>query len=549
MIRTPFRNTDGHNFFEKSASPSMLILSVHREHDASISIVDNGQLLACIEEQKDNGERYASLTASLSQRIIPLLPRSPDVIARGGWFGRDGGYYSHSELVAHSERSSGAAVPARAFRTSHLRAHIFCSYGLSPFQQGQPCYVLVWEGSIGAFYEIDSECRIRHLRTILREPGHRYAFLYELGHKLFPPTSRGQSFGVAGKLMALASTSALAPSQESRVLVDRILDNFDSRSSSKEDFGNCPFLNIGCEEPAFRELAFHFSNALFDYFYTSVRELTTRKQPLLICGGCGLNCGWNSKWHDSGLFSDVFIPPCVDDSGISVGVAVDAQRHFTGKAKLSWQVYAGEEFVNDADLSTEFHNEPLNAGRVAQLLCDGAVLAWVQGRYELGPRALGNRSLLAAPFQPSARDRLNQIKRRENYRPVAPICREEDAARWFSPCRPSPYMLFFQVVTDARLGAIAHVDGSARIQTVTARQNPVMYELLTSFERLTGVGVLCNTSLNFSGRGFINRMSDLRNFVLEKGIDGAVVGNSLYTPRALRIGSTLASELRRDSYE
>ena len=172
----------------------------------------------------------------------------------------------------------------------------------------------------------------------------------------------------------------------------------------------------------------------------------------------------------------------------------------------------------------------LDYRQLAAFLLDGHVIGWVQGRYEMGPRALGNRSLLASPFPAAMRDRLNSIKQRESYRPVAPVCLEEDVGRDFDWVGPSPHMLYFQRVRSPTLQAITHVDGTARVQTVNQNQNPRLHRLLTEFRELSGHGVLCNTSLNFKGRGFINRMSDLIRFQKAADIDGMVVGDKTYIP-------------------
>jgi hydroxymethyl cephem carbamoyltransferase len=177
-----------------------------------------------------------------------------------------------------------------------------------------------------------------------------------------------------------------------------------------------------------------------------------------------------------------------------------------------------------------FSAQPLDFGLVADYLLQGKVLAWVQGRCEIGPRALGNRSLLAAPFSAALRERLNAIKRREAFRPIAPICLASEFEAQFGGSGESPYMLYFQKVKSPEsLAAVTHVDGSARAQTVAKSQNPEVYALLTAFKEKTGYGVLCNTSLNFLGRGFINRMSDLVRYSRAVGLDGFVVGDTLYS--------------------
>lgn len=149
----------------------------------------------------------------------------------------------------------------------------------------------------------------------------------------------------------------------------------------------------------------------------------------------------------------------------------------------------------------------------------------------MGPRALGNRSLLAAPFNSHTRDRLNQIKQRETFRSIAPICLEDDFERHFGHGAPSPHMLYFQHVRTPELQAIIHVDGSARAQSVNDRENPAICSLLREFKTQTGFAVLCNTSLNFKGLGFINRLSHLFSFARDRGVDCLVVGSRFWSRR------------------
>ena len=155
----------------------------------------------------------------------------------------------------------------------------------------------------------------------------------------------------------------------------------------------------------------------------------------------------------------------------------------------------------------------------------------MQGRWEIGPRALGNRSLVAEPYSAATQARLNDIKEREDYRPIAPCCREEDLAEAFVEDFPDPYMLYFRRVRSPRLRAVTHVDGSARAQSVTAASNTRLYRPLDAFATETGLGVLCNTSLNLSRRGFINRMSDLIRYCHDRGIGDMVVGDQWYESR------------------
>ena len=223
------------------------------------------------------------------------------------------------------------------------------------------------------------------------------------------------------------------------------------------------------------------------------------------------------------------MPPCPNDSGSAIGTAIDAATAFTGDPYIDWSVYCGLEFVSDAVPDpSRWHRRPLHNADLAARLRLGAVVAWVQGRWEIGPRALGNRSLLAEPFQASTRDRLNEIKQREGYRPIAPVARVEDLSSVFVDDFEDPFMLYFRLIKDSRLQAVTHVDGSARAQTVTSESNRPLHDLLTAFASHAGVGVLCNTSLNFNGHGFINRMSHLTEYCESRGITDMVVGNAWY---------------------
>lgn len=157
-------------------------------------------------------------------------------------------------------------------------------------------------------------------------------------------------------------------------------------------------------------------------------------------------------------------------------------------------------------------------------------MAWVSGRCEIGPRALGHRSLLASAFIHSSSVRLNGIKQRESFRPVAPACLEADLGELFDESFSDPYMLRFRrALRPAQIPAAVHQDGSARVQTVSEISCPALYPLLMAVRNRHGVGIVCNTSLNFNGRGFINRTSDLLRFCREAGLRNAVVGPCHYS--------------------
>lgn len=516
----------------------MDILSYKPGHDGQVAYIRDKELVFSIEAEKDNWPRYAAIAPSHFVKTLKYIDKIPDVVALSGlvkdsWALSDpieGGYIGEGLDTVVTRSQNFLGKPVDFFSSSHERSHLLCSYGLSPFPQGQPCYALVWEGFIGAFYHIDERVNITKIGDVVEGPGGKYQFLYALADETFPDSARLR-FEDAGKLMALVSYGKPGtPDPEAQELIDWILSqSVMYLATAKKDLRHSKYYNIGVQSAEFKQFARWFSDALFQRFFDFAKEHIDQKLPLLISGGCGLNCDWNSMWKQSGLFTDTFVPPCTNDSGSAIGTAIDAQLYYTGDAKVSWDAYAGEEFeVDDVDL-TGVKVRPLDLSEVAQFLRDGNIIAWIQGRYEIGPRALGNRSIIAMPFTQAIHTRVNSIKQREGFRPIAPICLEEDIDRYFENHGPSPHMLYFQKVRTQDLPAITHVDGSARLQSVNAEQNPKMHALLTQFKALTGAGVLCNTSLNFKGMGFINRLSDLVPYCRQHGMDGFVVGDTFYT--------------------
>ncbi|MEV4415903.1 carbamoyltransferase C-terminal domain-containing protein [Catellatospora sp. NPDC049609] len=507
-------------------------------HDGTIALLTDGVLAYSLEAEKDSFDRYADVTPSLLLEAAASTDQLPDVVCVSGWvkgfhsadrrlgagyFGWDG---SHTQV----QRSRFFGHDVQVFSSTHERSHLLSAYGMSPYPQGEPCYALVWEGNIGSFYEISPDLTVTRVAEVMEDPGNKYQYIFALADPSAPSANGGFRFSNAGKFMALAGyADGSGLDDAGRELIEWVLSRRSILlTSPKEELADSPFHDIGVESQALKNLAAHHSAAIFDRFFAVATRMLTKGYPLLIAGGCGLNCDWNTRWRECGLFDDVFVPPCPNDTGSAIGTAVDAQRHFTGSAKITWSVYAGQDFDEDAVVPGTFTELPLNADTLAELLADDRIIAVGQGRAEIGPRALGNRSLLAAPFRQETRDRLNKIKFREGYRPVAPVCREEDVSRYFDWTGPSPYMLYFQQVTDSRLGAVTHADGTARVQTVRRDDNPLLYDTLGAFARRTGVGVLCNTSLNFPGKGFVNRTSDLVELAVDRGLDGFVVGERLF---------------------
>jgi carbamoyltransferase len=260
---------------------------------------------------------------------------------------------------------------------------------------------------------------------------------------------------------------------------------------------------------------------------------------LVLAGGVALNCVMNARLRDQGPFSNVWVQPAAGDSGTSLGAAlwIDAQERQGQPRRWSMDhVFLGpsygddeiEDFLRQARLP--YRRSSDIAADAAALLAQGKVIGWFQGRMEYGPRSLGARSILASPVEASMQSRLNQIKDREDFRPVAPVVLEEEAANWFVNAGVSPFMVFINDVRPDRVDripAVRHVDGTARIQTIRREQNPVYYDLLRAFGRQTGVPVLVNTSFNTRGEPIVCSPRDAVESFCTTPLDALAIGSFL----------------------
>ncbi|MBV8260047.1 MAG: carbamoyltransferase, partial [Paraburkholderia sp.] len=270
----------------------------------------------------------------------------------------------------------------------------------------------------------------------------------------------------------------------------------------------------------------------------------TGLSKLCMAGGVALNCVMNSYVRDNGPFEDIWVQPAAGDAGTALGAALwtdyrlrsDAAQAAGERVARRWQMdhaYLGPAFDDETIeqflrwSKTPYRRLDNIAEEAAQLLADGQVIGWYQGRTEFGPRALGARSILASPIDPGMQAKLNEIKDREDFRPVAPVVLEERAADWFVGAKRAPFMLFiFDVRPDKadRIPAVRHVDGTARIQTVNRDQHPLYYDLVAAFERRTGVPVLVNTSFNTRGEPMVHSPRDALESFWTSPLDALVIG-------------------------
>jgi carbamoyltransferase len=269
----------------------------------------------------------------------------------------------------------------------------------------------------------------------------------------------------------------------------------------------------------------------------------TGERYLCMAGGVALNCVANSRLAAEGPFDDIWVQPAAGDSGTALGAALyvasqagDAVAPFTTPAL--GRGFAEEELERALRAAELPYERPRNLARaVSEVLAGDGVVAWFQGRSEFGPRALGHRSLLASPARAATLERMNDIKGREQFRPVAPMVLLERAAEIFEGPLPSPYMLFVHRVRPewrARIPAVVHVDGTARAQTVDRREEPLVAELLDEFAAMTGLPVLVNTSLNTAGRPIVDNPRDAFECFGSAPVDALAIGPFLVRRRAVQ---------------
>jgi carbamoyltransferase len=377
-----------------------------------------------------------------------------------------------------------------------------------------------------------------------------------------------KSFGAAGKLMGLA------PYGKPRFFDRRFVGN--THDLAKRSFSQ-PIQNwVDHCESAARDMGYDLSplgdvnrilepvcvdlaastQKLFEETILLAVECTaqlfrTMKRPmenLCYAGGTALSCPTNSRLYNEGPFPNLYIPPDCDDSGLSMGAALYLYHNILdnplppaeeGTAFLGTYPYLGGAFEGAATAAAlDAVAELVDVGRpddwaiaAAEDIAADRVVAWFEGRSEIGPRALGHRSMLANPGKAANWERVNDIKIREKWRPFAPAVLEEEASQWFqgAPAH-SPHMLYTAQVTTPDLPAITHVDGSSRVQTVSPEVGD-FYRMLKHLKTLTGFGVVLNTSFNGPGEPIMERPEEALTFLLTTELDALYMDGCRITRR------------------
>ena len=430
---------------------------------------------------------------------------------------------------------------SKVLLVNHIDAHAASAYYVSPFDEAA---ILIAEGGSGIYHgdqlSLNIVDRIGYLsdtyqdgKKLSQRRDHfvNSSFYYDkvsehLGYDIFG----------AGQTMALAGYGHLFD-EENPVEVDPnryddFIINHDKTvhgmtdapryaGQDNEELVDNPWVSMARQAQQTLEA---------DILYLAwLAKKKTHAKNICLAGGAALNCIINGKIIESGLFQDIFIQPAASDEGIPLGCALFGYYEQGGTLRREMDhAYLGTP-NNPADLEAVAQDWRLNARpaspqEVAALLADGKIIGRVAGSSEYGPRALGNRSILADPRPADMKNRLNaQIKHREGFRPFAPACLEDRPPPFFESPRRSPFMVIAGKVHESdrdAVPAVTHADGTCRVQTVSRQQNQGYYDLIEAFGDLTGCYVLVNTSFNDREEPIVETYDDAASCFLRTGLDG-----------------------------
>jgi carbamoyltransferase len=476
-------------------------------HDASLSVIEGDAILfAAHAERYSRNKNDPLINGDLLAEALTYGP--PELIA---WYERPfvkklrharAGQW-HDALTARDFPKRYLTSLGLPFRlpeiryVSHHHSHAAAGFTTSGYDEA----AVIVADAIGEFrtFTIGRYDRAGSFKTL-----HQRNYPHSLG-LLYSAFTRRCGFKPNEDEYIVMGMAALGEPR----YTDAIYDDFLELAHPTFKLRVNPHRGIGDWQPkaASEDLAASIQKATEDVLLEAARwaRAHTGSRQLILMGGVALNCVANTKIAERGLFEKIWIFPNPGDAGSSVGAAAALSR-----SQLTWLgPYLGTA-IN--------RSYPVTA--LLEELQTGGITGVANGRAEFGPRALGNRSLLADPRPADMKDRVNRIKGRELFRPFAPVIRQERVHELFElPITQSPYMQFTARCRHPRhYPSIIHLDGTSRVQTVTAAQHPGLYELLAVWEEKTGCPMLLNTSLNSRGEPLVNSIQDAERFSRFHGV-------------------------------
>jgi carbamoyltransferase len=475
------------------------------------------------------------------------------------------------EALAHSFDTAPEHVAAKFHRVEHHQAHLASAFFVSPFERAALLSAdglgdfasTMWGSGAGSRMKIDGAIAFPHSLGLFYSAVTQYlGFL---------------KFGDEYKVMGLAAYGEAEQMDAFREIVRTNGDGFrlgleyfthhrtgpemswaeaDKTPTLGKMFSEAMEKRLGAkrtpEEPLeqrHRNLASALQARLEEVYLGMLRKLSERTQLKAVClaGGVAFNCVANGKIFDATGFEQVHVHPAAGDAGLAVGAAFYVWHQILGKPRsfvmdhAYWGPgYTRQEIRRAIDggglAQSGYKIEELAEEKLSQhaaaIVADGKILGWFQGKAEWGPRALGNRSIVADPRRPEMKEILNRrIKHREIFRPFAPSILAEKTGEWFEKSHPSPFMTLAYSVRPEKIGKIpapTHVDGTGRLQTVTYEANSRYWNLIKAFEQLTGVPVVLNTSFN-DNEPIVCRPEEAIDCFLRTQMDALALGDFLIT--------------------
>jgi carbamoyltransferase len=549
-------------------------------HDSAAALIADGELLGLVEEERLTGEKHTKQYPARSVEWLlahaGLAPSEVDVVAYN--FQPRGYLRALPALPAQLARPAtmARAVPrARSFAAVHRLARQrvrdlserFPGADVRPVDhhRAHGLYAFAASGYQDAAVMVVDSLGETTTTSIAHARGRATGIDYDTVQVLRDPASLGYAYGAItehlgwrrgdeeGTVMALAGLgnpdrfrdllSRAIPLTSERfalnpeLLALRVLSSRYPRVTPRFVAATCPARHPDGEvEQVHADLAAalqHRTEQVMVHLARRARALTSARR-LCVGGGVAMNCLSIGRVVEQAGFEEVFVPPAPGDSGTAAGAAIAAHFDGTGTRPggIADRCYLGPQYdVADltgalpADLTADDVSDP--ARFLARRLADGLIVGVFQGRLEAGPRALGNRSILASPLDPAVVDRMNSaVKFREPFRPFAPVVLADRAHEYFTLAQPSPFMAIASGVTElARrtIPAVIHVNGTARVQTLTEGGNPLLAHVLRRFAEITGVPVLINTSLNVKGKPICGDPAAAFDCLANSGIDALLL--------------------------
>jgi carbamoyltransferase len=549
----------------------MKIISIHNGHDASVTAIENGKVIYHweLERHFNRVKHFAGfhnkniVAEFLKCHALPLLNWKTDEIdyislssLYAGWVGD---CYENTEFPVNQKYSNSLEQPyilwqaewdknksQKFFASTHHVNHMAYSYYTSPYDQA---LLFAYDGegdfNTSSTYGIGVGNKLKYLGNLTTHPrsditDNRIGIAFNRLGQILP--FLGKDFmATPGKAMGYSSYGKARNEWKNEIL------NCITKGSSKveillEKF-NLPS-NMNSYDERAMDLMATIQKVCEEYVLESTKKLIkeTEVKNLCLSGGCALNVLINERIKNE-ITDNIYVPPACSDTGQSIGSGLYLWHHVLNKNYIptTWHnPYLGDylqdtRVLDKAIKRTRFESENELIEKATELLIDGKIIGWAQGRSEIGPRALGNRSILCFPKYPNMKDIINKkVKHREWWRPFAPVCLFEDFQDWFETKQESPYMLFSpQVKPEKRhlIPSITHIDGSARLQTIKKYQNPLLYSLIYKIKQRTDIPIILNTSLNDKGKPIANNITSIYDLLKNTDLDCVFIGMEMLTKR------------------